>query len=146
MDTSSRELGDEEEEMGDTFRTDRAARVKAEVDGRGVEVAMKDRRDAAAEATDEDEDEDDGRCPGNGRRTPPRETRFSRAEEEEDADAEDRLSLLSRMTADRKDPGGADDAREEEEDGAEGDYAEDNAEDDARLQASAVFYFARSLL
>ena len=114
--------------MGDTFRTDRAARVKAEVDGRG-------------------EDEDDGRCPGNGRRTLPRETRFSRAEEEEDADAEDRLSLLSRMTADRKDPGGADDAREEEEeDGAEGDYAEDNAEDDARLQASAVFYFARSLL
>jgi len=97
MDTSSRELGEEEEEMGDTFRTDRAARVKAEVDGRGAEVAMKDRRDAAAEATDEDEDEDedDGRCPGNGRRTPPRETRFSRAEEEEDADAEDRLSLLS---------------------------------------------------
>ena len=144
MDTSSRELGEEEEEMGDMFRTDRAARVKAEVDGRGVEVAMKDRRDA--EATDEDEDEDDGRCPGNGRRTPPRETRFSRAEEEENADAEDRLSLLSRMTADRKDPGGADDAREEEEDGAEGDYAEDNAEDDARLRASAVFYFARSLL
>jgi hypothetical protein len=145
MDTSSRELGEEEEEMGDTFRTDRAAHVKAEVDGRGVEVARKDRRDAVAEATDEDEDEDDGRCPGNGRRTPPRETRFSRVEEEEDADAEDRLSLLSRMTADRKDPGGADDAREEE-DGAEGDYAEDNAEDDARLQASAVFYFARSLL
>ena len=53
MDTSSRELGEEEEEMGDMFRTDRAARVKAEVDGRGVEVAMKDRRDAAAEATDE---------------------------------------------------------------------------------------------
>ncbi len=50
------------------------------------------------------------------------------------------------MTADRKDPGGADDAREEEEDGEEGDYAEDNAEDYARLQASAVFYFARSLL
>jgi hypothetical protein len=146
MDTSSRELGEEEEEMGDTFRTDRAAHVKAEVDGRGVEVARKDRRDAVAEATDEDEDEDEGRCPGNGRRTPPRETRFSRVEEEEDADAEDRLSLLSRMTADRKDPGGADDAREEEEDGAEGDYAEDNAEDDARLQASAVFYFARSLL
>jgi len=94
MDTSSQELGEEEEEeMGDTFRTDRAARVKAEVDGRGAEVAMKDHRDAAAEATDEDEDEDDGRCPGNGRRTPPRETRFSRAEE--DADAEDRLSLLS---------------------------------------------------
>ena len=70
MDTSSRELGEEEEEMGDTFRTDRAAHVKAEVDGRGVEVARKDRRDAVAEATDEDEDEDDGRCPGNGRRTP----------------------------------------------------------------------------
>jgi|TARA_B110000483_G_scaffold170949_1_gene202282 hypothetical protein len=46
------------------------------------------------------------------------------------------------MTADRKDPGGADDAPEEEEDGEEGDYAEE----DARLQASAVFYFARSLL
>jgi len=134
-------------DTGPLGNMDRAAREKAEEDGRGVaEVVLKDFRDAAAEATDEDEDEDDGRCPGNGRRTPPRETRFSRAEEEEDADAEDRLSLLSRMTADRKDPGGADDAREEKEDGAEGDYAEDNAEDDARLRASAVFYFARSLL
>jgi hypothetical protein len=118
---------------------DRAAREKAEEDGRGVaEVVLKDFRDAAAEATDEDEDEDeDGRCPDNTRPSLPTETRFFRAGVEEDA--EDLLSLLSRTTVDRMDHGvGEEEEEEERRGGEEEDYAEGNAEDDARHQEAAV--------
>ena len=98
-------------DTGPLGNMDRSAREKAEEDGRGVaEVVLKDFRDAAAEATDEDEDEDeDGRCPGNTRPSLPTETRFFRAGVEE-----------------------------ERRGGEEEDYAEGNAEDDARHQEAAV--------
>lgn len=122
-------------DTGPLGNMDRAAREKAEEDGRGVaEVVLKDFRDAAAEATDEDEDED-GRCPDNTRPSLPTETRFFRAEEE---DAEDLLSLLSRTTADRMDHGVGEEEEEERRGGEEEDYAECNAEDDARHQEAAV--------
>jgi hypothetical protein len=125
----------EEMDTGPLGNMDRAAREKAEEDGRGVaEVVLKDFRDAAAEATDEDEDED-GRCPDNTRPSLPTETRFFRAEEE---DAEDLLSLLSRTTADRMDHGVGEEEEEERRGGEEEDYAECNAEDDARHQEAAV--------
>jgi len=127
-------------DTGPLGNMDRVAREKAEEDGRGVaEVVLKDFRDAAAEATDEDEDEDeDGRCPDNTRPSLPTETRFFRAGVEEDA--EDLLSLLSRTTVDRMDHGVGEEEEEEEErrGGEEEDYAEGNAEDDARHQEAAV--------
>ena len=128
-------------DMGPLGNMDRAAREKPEEDGRGVAevVVLKDFRDVAAEATDEDEDEDeDGRCPDNTRPTLPMETRFFRAEVEEDA--EDLLSLLSRTTADRMDHGVGEEEEEERRGGGEEDYAEGNAEDDARHQEAAVRY------
>ena len=126
-------------DTGPLGNMDRSAREKAEEDGRGVaEVVLKDFRDAAAEATDEDEDEDeDGRCPGNTRPSLPTETRFFRAGVEEEE--EDLLSLLSRTTVDRMDHGvGEEEEEEERRGGEEEDYAEGNAEDDARHQEAAV--------
>jgi hypothetical protein len=126
----------EEMDTGPLGNMDRAAREKAEEDGRGVaEVVLKDFRDVEAEATDEDEDED-GRCPGNTQPSLPTETRFFRAGVEEDA--EDLLSLLARTTADRTDHGVGEEEEEERRGGEEEDYAEGNAEDDARHQEAAV--------
>jgi hypothetical protein len=123
-------------DTGPLGNMDRAAREKAEEDGRGVaEVVLKDFRDVEAEATDEDEDED-GRCPGNTQPSLPTETRFFRAGVEEDA--EDLLSLLARTTADRTDHGVGEEEEEERRGGGEEDYAEGNAEDDARHQEAAV--------
>jgi len=123
-------------DTGPLGNMDRAAREKAEEDGRGVaEVVLKDFRDVEAEATDEDEDED-GRCPGNTQPSLPTETRFFRAGVEEDA--EDLLSLLARTTADRTDHGVGEEEEEERRGGEEEDYAEGNAEDDARHQEAAV--------
>jgi len=123
-------------DTGPLGNMDRAAREKAEEDGRGVaEVVLKDFRDVEAEATDEDEDED-GRCPGNTQPSLPTETRFFRAGVEEDA--EDLLSLLARTTADRTDHGVGEEEEDERRGGEEEDYAEGNAEDDARHQEAAV--------